>query len=85
MDGHPVMGIIIFCCVIINVSIGASTVILSLFKFLLQHFQCMMNIYDLNFQPIIALLRPADDHECRPCVNWIHWAFGTVAWCLASK
>lgn len=51
LDAHPVMGIIIFCCVIIN--------------------------------PIIALLRPADDHDCRPCVNWIHWAFGTVAWCLA--
>ncbi|XP_061175117.1 pikachurin-like [Saccostrea echinata] len=51
LDAHPVMGIIIFCCVIIN--------------------------------PIIALLRPADDHDCRPCVNWVHWAFGTVAWCLA--
>lgn len=51
LDAHPVMGIIIFCCVIIN--------------------------------PIIALLRPADDNDCRPCVNWVHWAFGTVAWCLA--
>ncbi|KAK3089760.1 hypothetical protein FSP39_006280, partial [Pinctada imbricata] len=50
-EAHPILGIIILCCVIIN--------------------------------PIIALLRPPDDHSCRPCVNWIHWAFGTIAWCLA--
>lgn len=50
-EAHPILGIIIFCCILLN--------------------------------PIIALLRPAEDHKCRPCVNWIHWFFGTVAWCLA--
>lgn len=44
-----------------------------------------IHIFSFHFQPIIALLRPADDNDCRPCVNWVHWAFGTVAWCLASK
>lgn len=44
-----------------------------------------IHIFSFYFQPIIALLRPADDNDCRPCVNWVHWAFGTVAWCLASK
>lgn len=50
-EAHPILGIIIFCCILLN--------------------------------PIIALLRPAEDHKCRPVVNWIHWFFGTVAWCLA--
>ena len=36
-------------------------------------------------QPLLALCRCSEDHEYRPCFNWLHWLFGTVAYCLASK
>ncbi|XP_041360085.1 putative ferric-chelate reductase 1 [Gigantopelta aegis] len=48
---HPILGIIIFVCILIN--------------------------------PIIALIRPSEDHKCRPVFNWFHWAFGTIANVLA--
>ncbi|XP_025109765.1 putative ferric-chelate reductase 1 [Pomacea canaliculata] len=48
---HPILGIIILVCIIIN--------------------------------PIIALIRPSEEHKCRPVFNWFHWAFGTIANVLA--
>lgn len=48
---HPILGIIIFVCIIIN--------------------------------PILALIRPAENSKCRPVFNWFHWAFGTIANVLA--
>jgi small-conductance mechanosensitive channel len=48
---HPILGIIIFICILII--------------------------------PLVALIRPHEDHNCRPVWNWFYWLFTTIANVLA--
>ncbi|GFO18088.1 ferric-chelate reductase 1 [Plakobranchus ocellatus] len=33
--------------------------------------------------PILAVLRPSEEHKCRPVYNWFYWVFWTIAYVLS--